>query len=280
MPSASDTQNDPHTLLRRGLTKVPQVTAYFWVIKILTTGMGEAASDFLMGTLGLAAVVLSTVGLLVTLVVQFRARRYVPAVYWSAVAMVSVFGTMAADVLHRAGLSLWATSALYLVALGVIFGLWFAREGTLSFDAINTHRREAFYWAAVVATFALGTAVGDLTASNWGLGFLASGIMFAALILVPAGAGRWLGLSSVVTFWSAYVLTRPLGASFADWMAMPARHGGLGLGTGPVALLWLVAIVGFVAYLARSRTGITGDRAPLADEPVADARTGTTSTDR
>ena len=244
----------------RALSKVPLVTGYFWAIKTLTTGMGEAASDWLVKVGGAVTVGVTFVVLLTALVLQFRVSRYVVWVYWFAVVMISVFGTMAADIPHRLGISLWVTSAAYLVAVLAIFAVWHRREGTLSFSAIDTRRREAFYWAAVLATFALGTAVGDLTARNWGLGYLASGIMFIVLIAMPIIARQWLRLGAVPAFWVAYVLTRPLGASFADWMG--SRRGGLGMGSGWVALLWTVAIVGLLGYLGFTR----GDARAVADE--------------
>lgn len=234
--------------LRYAASKVPEVTVYFWVIKILTTGMGEAASDFLVKTIGPVAVALAGVAFVASLVVQFRAKRYSMWTYWSAIVMVSVFGTMAADIPHRLGVPLPVTSAFYLIVLIVIFWAWYAREGTLSFEAIDSRRREAFYWASVMATFALGTAIGDLTARWWG-GFLVAGLVFAVVILLPAAAHRFAGLNSVAAFWIAYILTRPLGASFADWMGVPAKHGGLGLGAGIVALCWSVAIVAVLAYV-------------------------------
>jgi uncharacterized membrane-anchored protein len=190
------------------ISKVPVVTVSFWILKILTTGMGEAASDALVRAGGVVAVAATAVVLMASFVVQFRASRYIPGVYWLAVAMVGVFGTMAADIPHFLGTPLWATSTAYLLAVLVIFLVWYRTEGTLSFASITSGRREAFYWAAVVATFALGTAVGDLTADNWGLGNLVSGIMFAVAFAVPFAARRWLGLNAVAAFWIAYVLTR------------------------------------------------------------------------
>jgi uncharacterized membrane-anchored protein len=157
------------------------------------------------------------------------------------------------------------TSAGYLLAVLAIFGVWFRLEGTLSFSGITGGRREAFYWAAVVATFALGTAVGDLTAQNWGLGNLGSGIMFAVLIVLPVLAHRWFGLNAVAAFWISYVLTRPLGASFADWMGTPAFRGGLGIEMALVAALWALAIAGFVAYLAVTRRNHGAEREILED---------------
>jgi uncharacterized membrane-anchored protein len=233
------------------MSKVPLVTGYFWAIKILTTGMGEAASDWLVKLGGVVAVGLTFVVLAGSLVLQLKVNRYMVWVYWFAVVMISVFGTMAADIPHRLGVSLWATSSAYLLAVVAIFTVWHRLEGTLSFSAIDTRRRETFYWLAVLATFALGTAVGDLTARTWGLGYLEAGIIFVVLIAMPAVARRWMRLGAVAAFWIAYVLTRPLGASFADWMG--SRRGGLGIGAGLVALLWTVAIVVLICYLAFAR---------------------------
>jgi uncharacterized membrane-anchored protein len=252
------------TGLRTALSKVPEVTAYFWVIKVLTTGMGEAAADFMVHGPGPAvAVAVSGTGLLVALALQFRADRYRAWVYWFAVVMVSVFGTLAADGLRIGlGLPYWVTTLGFSVALAVVFAAWYASEKTLSIHSIVTRRREAFYWATVMATFALGTAAGDWTAITLGLGFAGSAVLFAALIAIPACAYRWLGLNAIVAFWAAYVVTRPLGASLADWMARPVDHGGLGWGDGPVVLAWTAAIVGFVTYLAVSKRDVAAsDRA-------------------
>ena len=235
------------------VSKVPVVTASFWVLKILTTGMGEATSDALVRAGGAVAVAGTAVALVASFVAQFRASGYVPWLYWLAVAMVGVFGTMAADIPHFLGISLWVTSAAYLLAVLAIFFVWYRLEGTLSFSGITGGRREAFYWAAVVATFALGTAVGDLTADTWGLGNLASGIMFAVLIVLPVLAHRWLGLGGVAAFWISYVLTRPLGASFADWMGSPSFRGGLGIAMALVAVGWALAIALVAAYLTVTR---------------------------
>jgi uncharacterized membrane-anchored protein len=173
----------------------------------------------------------------------------VPWIYWLAVAMVGVFGTMAADIPHFLGLSLWLTSGVYLAAVLAIFAVWYRSEGTLSFASITRGRSERFYWAAVIATFALGTAVGDLTADTWHLGNLVSGFMFCGLIVLPLLARRFLGMGYVAAFWTAYVLTRPLGASFADWMGGPSFRGGLGIETALVAVLWGLAILVVALYL-------------------------------
>jgi uncharacterized membrane-anchored protein len=232
---------------------VPAVTALFWLTKVLTTGMGETTSDYLARTLGpIPAVGGAALLLTGSLVLQFRTRRCVTAVYWLAVVMVSVFGTMAADVLHVAGgVPYAASTAAFSVALVALFALWYRVEGTLSVQSITGTRRELFYWAAVMTTFALGTAVGDLTAAGLGLGYLSSGFLFAGLIVVPALAHRFLKLGPVLAFWWAYVLTRPLGASFADWIGVSKQRGGLDLGTGPVSLVAAVLVVVLVAFLAR-----------------------------
>jgi uncharacterized membrane-anchored protein len=237
---------------RPRFSKVPEVTAYFWIVKALTTGMGESTSDFLVHRLvPEIAVVLGGIAFLIALYIQFSKDRYVPWAYWLAVAMVGVFGTMAADVLHVGlGVPYIASTVFYAVVLAVVFRTWYLSEGTLSIHSIRTPRREMFYWAAVLATFALGTAAGDLTAVTFGLGFFASGLLFAAVIAVPA-LGYWrYGMNSILAFWFAYVVTRPLGASFADWLAVSPERGGLGLGTGSVSFVLAAMIAGFVAYLS------------------------------
>lgn len=252
--------SQPGTASRRALplSKVPEVTAFFWIVKALTTGMGESTSDFLVHRLvPEIAVVLGGIGLVVSLVIQFSAREYVAWKYWLAVAMVGVFGTMAADVLHVGlGVPYIASTLFYAIVLGSIFRVWYVSERTLSIHSIHTPRREVFYWAAVLATFALGTAAGDLTAVTFGLGYFASGLLFAAVIAVPA-IGYWrFGMNSILAFWFAYVVTRPLGASFADWLAVSPERGGLDLGTGPVSLVLAAMIAGFVAYLTITRKDI------------------------
>ncbi|MEN4477653.1 hypothetical protein [Mycolicibacterium cosmeticum] len=248
--------------------KVPQVTSLFWVFKVLTTGLGEAASDAVMRSFGTVAAAVAGVGLLAALFVQFACSRYRPAVYWSAVVLVAVFGTMAADIPASLGAPLWATSTVYLLIAAIVFALWFRREGTLSFSSVTTRSREGFYWAAVLATFALGTAVGDLIADVWGWGNLASGLVFCALIAVPAVAVRVIGLNAVAGFWTAYVLTRPLGASFADWMSVPHGQGGLGLGAPLVAVLWALPVVCLVGYLS------VADLRQRSDGPASTAEQG------
>ncbi|MFB7665903.1 hypothetical protein ACFC1R_18435 [Kitasatospora sp. NPDC056138] len=260
MTTAQLRQNGPLSSARHTMSKVPEVTALFWIIKVLTTGMGETASDYLAHVMDpMVAVALGGVALVASLAVQFAVRRYVAWIYWTTIVMVSVFGTMAADVLHVGlGVPYLVSTPFFLLALAAVFGVWFATERTLSIHSIHTRRREVFYWATVLATFALGTAAGDLTATTMGLGYLASGIAFAVLIAVPAVAHRWLRLGAVPSFWIAYVLTRPLGASFADWMAVSHDRGGLDLGLGPVTAGWTVAILALVGYLAATRKDVSG----------------------
>ena len=246
--------------------KVPQIAVLFWVLKVLTTAMGEAASDFLVSVNIALAAFVGAVGFGAAMWWQFRSRRYAAWTYWFAVAMVAVFGTMAADGLHvELGLPYAVTTIGYATALAVVFVLWRRSEGTLSIHSITTRRRETYYWLTVLATFALGTAVGDLTATTFKLGYFGSGLLFAAVIMLPA-IGWWrLGFNPVFAFWFAYVITRPLGASFADWFAKPHWVGhGLGIGGGPVTVVSALAITGLVAYAAaqdRSRPGAHAQRA-------------------
>jgi uncharacterized membrane-anchored protein len=235
-------------------SKVPEATAWFWIAKVLTTGMGETSSDWMARVIGdVPAGAIGLLGMVGTLWLQLRAPRYSPWVYWSVVVMVSVFGTMVADVVHVAGVPYAVSATVFTVVLAGVLIRWYASEGTLSIHSIYTPRRERFYWATVLATFALGTAVGDLTAGGLDLGYFSSGVLFAALIAVPALARGLFRLNEVAAFWWAYILTRPLGASFADWMGAPARHRGLGWGTGPVSLALVVLIAAVVGYLAFAR---------------------------
>jgi len=245
------------------LSKVPEVTAYFWIAKALTTGMGESTSDFLVHKLvPEVAVVLGAIALAIALWLQFASTRYVAWRYWLAVAMVGVFGTMAADVLHVGlGVPYVASTVFYAIVLAAVFRVWYLSERTLSIHSITTRRRELYYWAAVLATFALGTAAGDLTAVTFGLGYAASAVLFAAAIMVPA-IGYWrMSMNSILAFWAAYVLTRPLGASVADWLAVTHRRGGLDLGTGWVSLALAAMIAAIVAYLTVSLRDTPVERA-------------------
>jgi uncharacterized membrane-anchored protein len=245
-------------LSARGALRVPEITVIFWVIKALSTAMGESTSDYLVHAMvPQVAVVLGFIGFVIAMAVQFSRRRYVAWAYWLAVVGVGVFGTMAADVLHVGfGVPYIASSLLYAVVLAAVFYSWQRTEKTLSIHSIDTDRREAFYWAAVVATFAMGTAVGDLTATTFHLGYFVSGILFAAVIAVPTVGYFRFGWNPVLSFWIAYVATRPLGASFADWMGKPQSAGGLGWGDGTVALALTFAIACLVAYLTVTRRDV------------------------
>jgi uncharacterized membrane-anchored protein len=249
--AAAQTLRGARTIAR----KVPEVTLAFWLIKLLTTAMGESTSDYLVHRFDpYTAVALGAIAFSIAIVLQFAARRYVPWVYWLAVAMVAVFGTMAADVLHI-GLRIpyVVSSAFFAVALAVIFAVWYATEKTLSIHSIDNGTRELFYWATVITTFALGTATGDMTASTLRLGYLVSGLLFLALFAVPALGYRFLGWNEVFAFWFAYIVTRPIGASFADWFGRTPDLGGIGVGTGLVSVLLAILIVACVAFLTITR---------------------------
>jgi uncharacterized membrane-anchored protein len=230
--------------------KVPEITLLFWVIKVLTTGMGEALSDYLVAENLVLAGLVGLIAFLVAMRWQFWTPRYRAWPYWFAVAMVAVFGTMVADVVHKVGVPYSMTTLLYSAAVGVVLLLWYRSEGTLSIHSITSVRRETFYWLTVLATFALGTAAGDFTAKTLGLGYFASGLLFAGIMLIPLIGWR-LGMNPVFAFWFAYVITRPLGASFADWVGKDKSLGGLGVGDGVVAFIMTIAIVGLVAVAAR-----------------------------
>jgi uncharacterized membrane-anchored protein len=239
-----------------GVSRVPNTDAYFWVAKALSTALGEACSDFLVQALGpVPAVLLGFVAFAVAMIVQFTRRRYLPWSYWLAVVMVGIFGTMVADVLHVGFGVPYAFSATgFAVVLAAVFVLWRATEKTLSIHAITSRRREVFYWLAVVSTFALGTAVGDLTATVFHLGYLLSAVLFAAIILIPALYFAATRRQAIATFWFAYIVTRPLGASMADWLGKPVADGGVGVGSGAVSAVLLVVIAAIVAFLSvRSR---------------------------
>jgi uncharacterized membrane-anchored protein len=244
-----------------GPAKVPRLTPYFWVIKILTTALGEATSDYLVHNVNpYLAVFGGFLTFLAAMAIQFHVRTYLPWAYWLAVTMVAVFGTMAADVLHvEFGVPYVASTVFFAITLAVVFVTWYRTEGTLSIKSVYAGRREVFYWAAVLATFAMGTAAGDLAAYTLGLGFLTAGLFFAAMFAVPVLGYRYLGLNAIFAFWFAYILTRPLGASFADWMGKSRTAGGLGWGDGPVSACLAVTIVLLVAYLT-----VTGNDQPDA----------------
>ena len=239
--------------------KVPEIIFLFWVIKVLTTAGGEATSDYLALDLGsrLEAGCIEAGIFVVALVWQFRTRRYVAAAYWALAYAIAIFGTGVADAMHLfVGIPYSGTTALWAVVLALVFWLWYRSEHTLSIHSIYTQRREVFYWAVVFATFAEGTALGDWTAVSLHLGYLASGIMFFLIILIPA-VGWWrFGLNSVVAFWFAYVITRPLGASFADYFGKPHSLSGAGYGEGTVALITTLIVAVLVGYLAVTKRDI------------------------
>lgn len=239
-------------------SKVPEIAFLFWVVKLLTTAMGEATSDYFVYTMNPYIVVIcGALFLALTLAFQLLMPRYVAWVYWLVVAMVAIFGTMVADVIHIVLHVPYADStAAFAIVLVAVFFVWHKVEGTLSIHSIFSPRREAFYWATVLATFALGTAWGDMTARTLQLGYLASAVIFAGLFLLPFVARRLFGLHEVFAFWFAYVMTRPLGASVADWLGMPKSVGGLGYGRGLVALCLTVLIVAVVAHLARTHKDV------------------------
>ena len=264
---------------RDPLVRVPEITVYFWLVKILTTGAGESISDALAHISPALAGAIGGLGFIVALALQFRMKRYVAWTYWFAALMVAIFGTMAADILHDAlHIAYSASSIGFAIVLALIFVFWYRSERTLSIHSITTRRREWFYWATVVATFALGTAVGDMTATTFDWGYLVSGIVFGAAIVAigivyyfasrsTASERRAQSTAAVFAFWSAYVLTRPLGASFADWVGKPHDRGGLAVGDGTVGLVLLALIVIVVGYLAATKKDV-----PVTDLGAASPR--------
>jgi uncharacterized membrane-anchored protein len=242
------------TLTSRSRNKVPEPTATFWIIKILATTVGETAADFLNTNLGLGlggTTAVMTAVFVIAFIAQFRSRSYRPSLYWLTVVLISVVGTLITDNLtDNLGISLVVTTTVFAVALGVVFAVWYGTERTLSIHQIDTRRREAFYWLAILFTFALGTAAGDLIAEQLNLGYLPSAAIFAAAIGLTAFAHFVLKLDAVVAFWIAYVLTRPLGASLGDFLSQPRSDGGLGMGTVGTSALFLALILVLVAYLA------------------------------
>ena len=251
--------------------RVPAITVWFWLVKILTTGAGESTSDYLGRTLPHALVAgVGALALAASLWLQFRMRHYVAWAYWLAVSMVAIVGTMAADVVHAIGIPYLWSSVILSLALATIFWAWHRSEGTLSIHSITNARRERFYWAAVMITFALGTAAGDMTATTFNWGYLGSAIAFTVAILliwlayvlvsrVRSGARPDGNAGSVLSFWLAYILTRPLGASYADWMGEPRAKGGLEWGGGTVSLILFAVIIALVAFLARTRLDVQAD---------------------
>ncbi len=242
------------------LNKVPEITLYFWIIKILCTTVGETAADFLntnlnLGLNGTSAIM--GVLLIIALVFQFKAVKYIPSFYWLSVVLINIVGTLITDNLtDNLGVSLQLTTAVFAGALAITFVLWYLKEKTLSIHEIDSVRREAFYWIAILFTFALGTAAGDLLAESLKLGYLLSAIIFAGLILFVWLANKYLHLNTVLSFWTAYISTRPLGASIGDYLSQNKTEGGLGLGTVTTSAIFLVAILVTVIYLTRTKKDI------------------------
>jgi uncharacterized membrane-anchored protein len=250
---------------RMALTKVPEITAVFWVLKLITTGMGEAMSDFLGDRSVPIAAAIGIFGLWLSIWLQMRQREYKAPYYWFAVMMVAIFGTMAADGIHDgASIPYSLTTPLFGLVMVTIFYYWYRSEGTLSIHTITTRRREGFYWATVLATFALGTAAGDLTATPLNLGYFPSAMLFVLVIMIPA-IGWWrFNLNPILAFWFAYIITRPIGASFADWLSKPPAITGLGLGDGTVSGLALIAFTALVAYVAITKIDVQREQHPTA----------------
>ncbi len=260
--------------------KVPEIIALFWLVKVLTTAGGEAGSDYLAHYGNVVGGGTVLVVFLAGLVLQARVRRYRALAYWSLAYAIAIFGTAVADFLHLdVGIPYAGTSVLWAVVLAAVFLLWYRSEGTLSIHSITTRRREAFYWSTVFATFALGTAVGDYTAIALNLGYLASGVYFGVAILVPALAWWKFRLPPVPAFWIAYVLTRPLGASFADYISKPRALGGAGFGDGPTFAVLTLAVGALVLYLGVAEPDVQldeGSRMPTPSPvigPTDDAAT-------
>ncbi|WP_036727242.1 membrane protein [Patulibacter minatonensis] len=239
------------------LSKVPEVTLWFWIIKILATTVGETAADYLNTNLNLGltnTTYIMGVLLAAVLTAQFSLRRYVPGVYWTAVVLISVVGTLITDNLtDNFNVPLPTSTIGFGIALALTFAAWFASERTLSIHSIHTRRREVFYWLTILFTFALGTAAGDLVAEHLNLGFALSALAFAGVIAAVTVAHLRFGLNAILAFWAAYILTRPLGASVGDLVSQPTSAGGLGLGTTVTSLIFLTAILGTVVYLTKSR---------------------------
>lgn len=250
--------------------KVPEVIFLFWVIKILTTAGGEATSDYLktLGNIkgGGIEVILFVVGL----VLQFSTRRYRAFAYWFLAFAIAIFGTGVSDFLHLdVGIPYAGTTLLWAVVLAAIFWVWKHNEGTLSIHSITTQRRESYYWATVFATFALGTALGDFTATSLGLGYLASAIVFSVAIFIPALAWWKFRLNAIAAFWASYVVTRPLGASWADYISKPHRISGINFGDGQTAIVFALAVLALVAYLAIARPDIQKSTSTSAEDQSA-----------
>ncbi|TPJ20204.1 hypothetical protein FJW04_02380 [Mesorhizobium sp. B2-7-3] len=243
----------PHTPPAPSQNRVPDATLDFWLVKLMAVTMGETAADYLAVNLGLGLTVTSLIMtgvLVVALALQFAHKRYVPWAYWLAVVLISVVGTLITDnLVDNFGVRLQTTTIAFSVVLAATFAVWYASERTLSIHTIFTTRREIFYWLAILFTFSLGTAAGDLVAETFDIGYLTTGLLFGGVIALIALAWYLIHLDAILAFWLAYILTRPLGASFGDWLSQPAEYGGLGLGTTYTSLIFLGCIIALVLYM-------------------------------
>ena len=269
--TATTSTTATRSVARRMLNKVPEVTLFFWIIKIMCTTVGETAADYLNENLGFGLSKTTYVAgalLIVLLAVQFRLRRYVPPAYWAVVVVISVFGTLITDnMTDHYNVPLTTSTIVFAIVLACVFAVWYAFERTLSIHTIFTTRREAFYWLAILFTFALGTAAGDLTAEKFDLGYAVSIGLFGGMIAVVAFAHYVLKVNAVLTFWLAYILTRPLGASIGDFMSQNShKYGGLGLGTTGTSYIFLGCIFALVAYLSITKRDQTPPEIAAAEE--------------
>jgi len=254
-------------------TKVPEITLLFWVIKLLTTGMGEAMSDFMGDRSVPIAGAVGVFGMCLALWLQFRQKKFRAPFYWFVVMMIATFGTMTADAIHDgAGVGYDVTVPLFAICAAIVFSAWYRSEGSLSIHTIITPRRERYYWLAVFFTFALGTAAGDLTATTLNLGFFDSILLFSGIILIPA-IGWWkFNMNPVFAFWFAYIDTRPIGASFADWFSKPHNITGLNFGDGHTSACALVVFIVLVVYATVTEHGLQADEELLYEREPAEPR--------
>lgn len=253
-------EKDPKSVVKVMLNKVPEITLFFWIIKILCTTVGETGADFLntnlnLGLDGVTAIIGAMLG--VTLIFQFKSKKYIPGIYWLAVVLISIVGTLITDNLtDKLGIPLMYTTIIFTVTLSIVFAAWYKKEKTLSIHSIVTSRRETFYWLAILFTFALGTAAGDLLAETINLGYMLSAIIFAGLIAAVAISHFVFKVNAILAFWIAYILTRPLGASIGDYLSQDLDNGGLGLGTTITSVIFLATILATVIYLAISKKDV------------------------
>ncbi len=251
---------DPKLSVKVLLNKVPEITVFFWVIKILCTTVGETGADFLntnlnLGLDGVTAIIGAMLG--VTLIFQFKSKKYIPGIYWLAVVLISIVGTLITDNLtDKLGIPLLNTTIIFTIMLSIVFAAWYKKEKTLSIHSIITSKREAFYWLAILFTFALGTAAGDLLAETINLGYMLSAIIFAGLIASVAISHFVFKVNTILAFWIAYILTRPLGASIGDYLSQDLDNGGLGLGTVITSVIFLATILATVIYLTVTKKDV------------------------